>query len=322
MNLSLAAAGAVYAAHENIPARAAVPIVAAFLAQFSFYLVPGFPELRQLLERRFSPFQLAGLLLAAALTPYLIYSLPTEVFQFPALLKLAGVCATPAFVFVLAPARGARLCWQDLVVGGSIVATVLSGIFRQIYHSPIAGLRLEVMGQIMLIALGSMAFLSFRRLQGSGYQLRMSWADWKTGIRQFLLFLPVGAALGWGVGFVRFSGFPSRQFDLWMYPFLAAGTFLGMYAVVALAEEFFFRGVLQNLATASLGRPLPAQAIASIAFGIIHLPFRGFPNWRFALLAALAGWFYGQAYRQRQSVVASSITHALVNTAWRLLPPG
>ncbi|MBI3665693.1 MAG: CPBP family intramembrane metalloprotease [Acidobacteria bacterium] len=104
-----------------------------------------------------------------------------------------------------------------------------------------------------------------------------------------------------------------------MYPFLVLGTFLGMYFIVALAEELFFRGILQNLATTSLGSAVGAQALASLLFGLSHLPFRRFPNWRFALLAAIAGWFYGQAYRERRSVVASSITHALVNTASRLL---
>ena len=104
-----------------------------------------------------------------------------------------------------------------------------------------------------------------------------------------------------------------------MYPFVAAGTFLGIYAVLALFEELLFRGILQNLTAASLGRPVAAQTLTSLIFGLCHLSFRGFPNWRFAIVATLLGWFCGQAYRERATIVAAMITHALVVTGWRLL---
>jgi membrane protease YdiL (CAAX protease family) len=172
------------------------------------------------------------------------------------------------------------------------------------------------MGHIMLVGLSATAFLSLRRLPGSNYQLHASWADWRTGIWQFLFFIPIGLPVGWAIGFI---GFHPLQADLWLYLILLPGTFLGMYAVVALLEELIFRGVLQNLATTWVGNAVVAQAITSVLFGLAHLPFRSFPNWRFAVVAAIAGWFYGQAYRERRSIVASSITHALVNTAWRLL---
>jgi len=168
----------------------------------------------------------------------------------------------------------------------------------------------------MIIGVSATAFLSLRRLDCSGYSLRISWPDWKTGIKYFLLFLPVGIPIGLGIGF---AGYRPVRVDAWMYPVLAAATFIGMYAMVALFEELFFRGVLQNLGSASLGSPVASQVIASLLFGLVHLPFRSFPNWRFAILAAIAGWFYGQAYRERRNVVGSSVAHALVNTTWRLL---
>lgn len=312
----LGAAGVIYAQRRGLPARAAAPILAAFLLQISFYLLPAFPEARARLEQRFAPARLALLTLAAALAPYLLYSLATGVFHWSSLLLLAGIVAIPAYVFVVAPTTSRGLAWQDLAAGGTVAAAILGKLFRTIYISPVEGLRLEVMGQIMITGVGAIAFLCLRRLDGSGYRLAMSWADWKTGLQQFALFLPVGAATAWVVGFAAFA--PVKA-DPWTYPWLAAGTFLGMYAVVGLSEEFFFRGILQNLATASLGSAVAAQALSSVLFGLSHLPFRGFPNWRLALLAGIAGWFYGQAYRKRNSVVASSITHALVASTWRML---
>ncbi|HVX67819.1 MAG TPA: CPBP family intramembrane glutamic endopeptidase, partial [Bryobacteraceae bacterium] len=95
----------------------------------------------------------------------------------------------------------------------------------------------------------------------------------------------------------------------WATAAIAAGTFLGMLWVVALREEFFFRGLLQ---------PWLGLIATSLLFGSVHLPFRDFPNWRFAVLAAVAGVFYGLAYRSARSVRAAMVTHALVNTAWRV----
>jgi len=96
-----------------------------------------------------------------------------------------------------------------------------------------------------------------------------------------------------------------------------AATFVGVLWVVALSEEFFFRGLLQQWMVEWTGRPAVALASTSVLFGAVHLGFRVFPNWRFALAAAVAGWFYGRAYQQGQSIRASMVTHALVVTLWR-----
>ncbi|MGA2135939.1 MAG: CPBP family intramembrane glutamic endopeptidase, partial [Bryobacteraceae bacterium] len=87
--------------------------------------------------------------------------------------------------------------------------------------------------------------------------------------------------------------------------------------IVALPEEFFFRGLLQQWLTQWTGKPALALVGASILFGAAHLGFRAFPNWKFALAAAVAGWFYGRAYQQAQSIRAGMLTHALVVTLWR-----
>lgn len=319
VNACLALAGAAYAAYRDIPTALAVPIVLAFLLQISFYLVPGFPEARRRLEERLSPYRLGILAVAAALAPYLIYSLPTGVFQFSALLKLALLSGVVTFTFVLWPTKSPRLTWQDLVVLTAVAVAELGRVFRQIYLSPVSDLRLESMGRIMIIGVGATAFLSLRRLAGTGYQFGMTGADWKTGLKQFAIFLPLGAAIA---VLIRFARYRPVEIEGWMYPMATLGTFLGMYLVVALFEELLFRGILQNLVAETLGRPLASQAIASVAYGLSHLTFRSFPDWRFAMLATIAGWFYGQAYRERRSVVAASIAHALVNAVWRLLFAG
>jgi membrane protease YdiL (CAAX protease family) len=316
-NVVLIAAGAVYAQWKDLPASVAAPVVAAFLLQFSFYLAPGVPEMRRWLEARLPPAQLGAALVVSALLPYLVYSLPTGVFDPFSTLKLAAIAAAPALIFVLWPTRRRGLAWQDAAVLATVAVVEFGKLFRGIYASPMPDLRIDILGRFMLIGVGATAYLSLRRLEGE-YRLLTTWRDWKTGFWQAALFLPAGLVVGYGIGF---GGLRTPAAAWWMFPFLAAGTFLGIYLAVALFEELFLRGVLQNLAAHSLGRPVAAQALVSVVSGLAHLPFRDFPNWRFALLAALAHWFYGQAWRQG-GLPAACVAHALVVTLWRMLFSG
>jgi membrane protease YdiL (CAAX protease family) len=55
-----------------------------------------------------------------------------------------------------------------------------------------------------------------------------------------------------------------------------------------------------------------------VVFGAVHLPFGHFPNWRFALVAAIAGYFYAKSYQATGSVRSAMITHALTNVVARV----
>jgi membrane protease YdiL (CAAX protease family) len=70
--------------------------------------------------------------------------------------------------------------------------------------------------------------------------------------------------------------------------------------------------------TAWLSSEAGGLVATSLLFGAVHLWFRAFPNWRFAALAALAGLFYGLAFRQARSIRASMVAHALTVTTWRM----
>ncbi len=140
-------------------------------------------------------------------------------------------------------------------------------------------------------------------------------SEWRAGIQQYLCFLPLGAAIAY---LLRFAHFHPQPLVWWKFLFFGAGTFLGMLWVVALAEEFFFRAFLQQLLARRLRSGTAALISAAVLFGLAHLWFRAFPNWRFAILASVAGVFYGLAFVQGRSVRASMVTHALVNTTWKL----
>jgi membrane protease YdiL (CAAX protease family) len=97
------------------------------------------------------------------------------------------------------------------------------------------------------------------------------------------------------------------------------GEFMGIYVSIAIPEELLFRGILQNFLTKSFAserRALWGLLIASVVFGASHLHHAPVPNWRYAILATIAGIFYGNAYRTRQRLSCSALTHALVDVVW------
>jgi len=299
---ALSAAGLLYARSKGIPLWAATPILAAFLIEYPFYLLPGFSAAAQVFARRLPLF-----LIVSFVMPYVVYASNTGQFRWWALTRLAALAATLSLWYVVLPAVAAA----DAAFLLLVAAVVLRKYLESIYTSPVMGLHLEILGRLALIRLCVMVMLFERRVSGIGFGFIPSRQDWVIGIRNFLYFLMAGIPLAWATRMVHFGPI----MPLWKI----AATFLGILWVLALAEEFFFRGLLQQWLTSWTGSSNVGLAGAATMFGLAHLGFRNFPNWRFALAAAVAGWFYGRGYRQANSIRASMVTHALVVTLWRAL---
>jgi uncharacterized protein len=94
--------------------------------------------------------------------------------------------------------------------------------------------------------------------------------------------------------------------------------FVFTFFFIAIPEELFFRGWLQNLLERRFGRAL-ALLMTAVIFGMAHWNKRAVHfNWRYVLMAAIAGVFYGRAWRTQRRVGASALTHASVDTTWSL----
>ena len=170
-----------------------------------------------------------------------------------------------------------------------------------------AGLR--GLNNLLLVDAGLYGFLAIRRLSGTGFNFHLHWSDWKTGLRELLFFAPVVLLLGLALGFVHpHANSPAVG--------KAAVLWAGIFVFVAIPEELFFRAWVQNLLERRVGR-LPALLIASILFGLSHFNKRSTHfNWRYVLLATVAGLFYGRAWREHRRVPASTITHTCVDWLW------
>jgi membrane protease YdiL (CAAX protease family) len=270
----------------------------------------GSERLRARLEKLPSA-AIATVLTLAAVAPYCAASLALGSFRWESLGWIAALAAAASFWYVLLPRRPA----SDILFLFLMALVTLTKVFHRFYLSPHPKLPLETLGQLMWIRTGAFALLSVRQVKGVGFGFWPAEREWKIGAAYYALFVPVAAALAWAIGFARPHA-PALDWE--RATLLAAGTFFGVLWVVALGEEFFFRGLLQQWITAWLSSEASGLLAASILFGCVHLWFRAFPNWRFAALAAVAGLFYGLAFRQARSIRASMVTHALTVTTWRM----
>jgi uncharacterized protein len=240
-------------------------------------------------------------LFAAAV--YLLIALPLEEFSGRSLLLFFAFPAVLAALLEYLP-PSAKLDWQDVVVLGALGCAVEYGWLRPSLPDP--GL-----GNLPKFLLADVALYLYsvqRRLPGMGFDLRLRLRDLAIGAREWALFAPIGIGLGLALGFLRFHA---------RLP--AAGTFAGTLVVtfifVAVPEELFFRSLLQNLFETRLPRR-QALALAAGIFGLSHYVHGAVFNWRYVILAAIAGWFYGRAWRSERRLAASAVSHTLVDSVW------
>jgi membrane protease YdiL (CAAX protease family) len=302
-----------YSHQQNIPLALAAALLPAFLTELALYLAPGFQAVRKHFDRLGSKAIRAGLLTASAGIPYALASISLHGFSFPALLLLVALAAFPSFWYVVLKRGPAADCFFLVFMG----AAFLSRVFTWIYARPPADphLQLETLGHLMWIRVGIMAVLSIRGFENIRFGFLPARSDWKIGVKLFLFFLPVAGVLAYALNYPHFH---LLAVPWWQYIARIVLTFLGMLWVVALSEEFFFRGFLQQLASRELRSKTAGLVAASALFGLVHLPYRSFPNWRLAILAATLGVFCGIGFMRARSVRASMVTHALAATTFRL----
>jgi hypothetical protein len=170
---------------------------------------------------------------------------------------------------------------------------------------------LAIFNKILLLDAGIYGFVLIRQLDGVGFDLRLRFKDLRIGLREAAFYAPIALALGLSLEFLHLH--PG-----WPAPDRAALAWIFTFFFIAVPEELFFRGLLQNLLERRMGR-YGALFLTACLFGLAHFNKRTtIFNWRYVLLAALAGIFYGRAWREQRRVGASAVTHATVDAIWSL----
>lgn len=250
------------------------------------------------------------LVCVALLLTYLLYALGT------ATLSLLRIGEVALFLFlplaVLASARGAVAgTWQDLLVIAGIWVAIKFGPSRTIWPYP--GGRLSYILTILLTVNAAIAgFLLVRRVKGAGYSI--GWGSgWTLSVLASLAaFACIAIPVGVKMHFIAFD----PQWQHWRTEPAVA---LGILFFTAWPEELLFRGLLQNCLERATKSDVVGWVTASVLFGFSHITNGGFPNWRYVILASIAGFFYGWTWRRTGSIFASALVHAGVDTLWHFL---
>jgi uncharacterized protein len=289
--------------HFITPANA----LAALLTLIPFLAVAFFP---QFAVARVKALPLAARLLGPALlcVPYILVTVPAGSFRWEGCTLYAALPVSIAILLwqaaQLDPA--ARGNWRDylilLILGLAVDLRWFEGAWPA---------HLAIFNKILLLDAGIYGFVLIRELEGTGFDLRLRLRDVAIGLRETCFYTPLALALGLSLGFLHlhrsWPGFLPIAFA-WVFTFF----------FIAVPEELFFRGWLENLLENRIGRTASLFVTAAL-FGLAHFNKRAAHfNWRYVLLAALAGIFYGRAWRRDRRVGASAVTHATVDALWSL----
>ena len=305
-----------------------------FFTTFAFFATPAYPHGRAFVATVLAfAFLLAGMLLFAArdlperisalagpgagwllgiilFFIFLVYVLGTGT------ASLSRIAVIAAFIFfpllLLSTAQGAAPgCWQDFFVLAAIWITVKFGPSHWFWPYPRE--RLAYIFTVMLaVNIAIAAFLLLRRTKNAGYHIAWGsrWTIYILGA--LIVFAAIAIPLGLKLHFLVYSPHTAE----WK-SFLPLS--IAILFFTAWPEEFLFRGLLQNLLSRATNNETAGWIAASILFGFSHITNLHFPNWRYVLLASIAGLFYGWIWRKTGSIFASAIVHASVDILWHFL---
>jgi len=293
-------------------------VIAALLALVP-YLAAGFFPSRFTGWIRSLPFAAQLLLPSLLCIPYLLVSIDRGIFS-PGWLALYAILpvAMTLLLSLSGPSRSGPSTRRQYPLEFLVLAILgLSVDLRWFEHAWPA--HLSVFNKVLLLDAGIYAFISIRELDGVGFDLRLRLRDLAIGLREFLFFFPFALGLGLALGFLHVHplGFGTAS-AMATVALKFAAAWIFTFFFIAVPEELFFRGWLQNLLERHIGRSRALLATA-ILFGLSHFNKRAMHfNWRYVLLAAIAGIFYGRAWRSYRRVGASAVTHATVDSVWSL----
>lgn len=159
------------------------------------------------------------------------------------------------------------------------------------------------------ILLGLVLFLGFRRFEGMKYHLPRGSRDGWLPLVGFAISAPVLIVLGVAIGFI-----PAPHWPVPRAGGMAAAAPL-IFVGTALPEEILFRSLIQNLLMQRFGTGWRTLLAASIIFGCAHLDNgpQALPNWRYAIVATVAGIAYGAVFQRASTVLSSAGLHMLVD---------
>jgi uncharacterized protein len=286
-------------------------IVAAAIALFYLLLGDFLPAARGVSDRirRVLPSQITWLVAVPLLACWFIYAFGTGTFTAKNAAIACGYVLLPLALLSLrnasmAPGVPEYLAWISIAL--PLKTKWLQNLWpwpSQVGYS---------FGILLLINVAVVGFLFTKRLDGVGYSVGWSKGWTLIVLGSFAAIAAIVIPLGFSLHFLRWNPL-SRG---WKRTSPAA---IGILLFTAWPEELLFRGVLQNMLQKTMRSDWGGWITASVAFGLAHITNGGFPNWRYVLLASIAGFVYGFAWRKTGSIFGSALVHTMVDFFWLAL---
>jgi len=228
---------------------------------------------------------------------------------------LAGIAYAVIPALLLASSAGKPPgTWEDYAAAIFIwLAVWLLPPYRMLYHIfPYPPPLTHTLSILLALSTGVAAYVVLRRLDGVGYAI-----EWRRSFGfnfafHYLVFIAIAIPLGLRIGFLTFDPEIGRIVSV---PVSA----VGILFFTAWPEEFLFRGVIQNCLSRTFKNEWAGLIIASIIFGFSHILHAPVPNWKYVLLATIAGLFYGRCWMKTGSLLPGALVHALVDFSWHIL---
>lgn len=220
-----------------------------------------------------------------------------------------GVCYVLLPVLLVGSTSGrSPATWQDYAAAVCIWLPIWAQWMYWVFPYPPQ--LTHVLSILLALAVGVIAFVLVRRLDDLGYAI-----EWRRGFSfnygfNFLVFAAIAIPLGLKIHFIAYAPSFHRLQPL---------VIVGILFFTAWPEEFLFRGILQNLLSRSFKNEWAGLIVASVIFGFSHILHAPFPNWKYVLLASIAGFFYGRAWMKTKSLVPGALIHATVDILWHVL---
>jgi membrane protease YdiL (CAAX protease family) len=241
----------------------------------------------------------------ALLAAYALFSIPRHEFRWDMLLGMSALVFT--ITVALTCANPMQLDWRDFLVLALLGISVDLHFFDKAW--PVPGL--SSMPKLLFVDAALFGYLVIRPIGDIGYDFRPKLPDFRIGLREFLFFTPVAIALGFALSFLHFH--KTLASPLWF----ASGWVFTLF-FIAVPEELFFRGLMLNMLERKIGTR-NALVVSSLLFGLAHFNKRAaYFNWRYVILACIAGVFYARAWLSTRRILTSSVTHATVDTVWSI----
>jgi membrane protease YdiL (CAAX protease family) len=197
------------------------------------------------------------------------------------------------------------------LLGAAVALGVLAGIWERGLQIQVPGGQHLSLAFLVAIDLALFLFLVVRPLHTFDVGAGLSARDVGLALGAVAVLAAVAIPAGFAIGFLSIQ---SR----WLGLAHGVARLFGLVVFVGFPEELLFRGTVQE-AFSRLWSPRAGWIVASVVFGLVHLPKHAPPpNWRYAILATLAGLAYGWVYRKTGKLWAAALTHGTVDWIWSM----